>query len=141
MFASIDGDHIIGRQRTPAALQELLQSRLGILGYGVRARVFQASTEQAQHQLPRICLACIEQHCTDKRLNGVGQDGFPAVTATLHFPGTQAKIGPKLQSAGDLREGLAANEGRSEQRERVFLRIAMPTVELVSDDVTEKGVT
>lgn len=63
------------------------------------------------------------------------------MAAALHFSGTQSKIGPELQSASDLRKGLAANKRRSEQSERVLLRIAMPPIELVSDDVTEKGVT
>lgn len=71
MFASIDGDYVVGRQRTPTALQELLETRLRILGYGVGPSVLEASTKQAQHQRPRIRLAGIEQHCTDERLDGV----------------------------------------------------------------------
>ena len=101
----MSGFHREGRGR---GLQALLKPGLGILDRLVR--LGQGLTKQLQVSLGGL-ESGIHKNGAEDRLQGILQDGVPAVGASTGFASAQAEIVAKLKAAGQSGQGLLLDQG------------------------------
>ena len=133
-------DDDVLRQRQVAALQVLLQARLGVLAELFGRGRGEDRLEEAEDHLLGSLKAAFGEHGAEDGLHGIGRDRGTMRTARLHLAFAHAKEGRDVDLFGDDREGPLADEVGAHARKVAFGEVLVALEERVAHDAVENRV-
>src|SRR5262245_15110132 len=102
MRLAFGSNNCVPRQRDAAALQQLLELRLGIFAEDRGVGITQRRLEDAQHYSTSRFESVIDVDCADNGLERIGEDRGPLLTAAPQLPLAQLQLFADLQRVGAL---------------------------------------
>jgi hypothetical protein len=134
-------DQMVLRALQGAALQPFLQTGFRILERLARLQLRQRRAQQVQHPLAADLDAGVQIDGADQGLEGVGQDGGPAMTAGLALAGAQFQEFAQTQPVGGHGQRLAADHARAQARELALGGLRETLRERLGNHESEQGIT
>ena len=97
-------------------------------------------TQNAPYRLRRPLEARIKKDRAEQGLQGVRQNRCTAKTAGLQLAATEAQVLAQPEFPGNLRQGLAAHQGRPQPRQGALIRLRIGVIEHARDRAIEDRV-
>ena len=136
MVQAMDVDDAVRRHLKALGLQAFLQIRLGVLRRPL-GKILEPATEKVHHQGAGRFDAAVFVHGADQRFHRIPQDGSPVPRAGTQLPRAQKEVPAEVDPLCHCHERISFDEGRPQQRERIFPVILPGPMQVLSDDVTE----
>ena len=111
VLAALDGDDVISWQGPPAGLQPLLQKGLGVLSLPMARGLLQGTAEEAQNHCPGGRETGIQEDGTKHGLQGIFQNGIPAMGASAGLARAEPQVIAQFDVAGEPRQGFFLDQG------------------------------
>ena len=139
LFA-LDQLHLVVRRRQTAALQEFLQTSLGVLQLFRRRQVLETSLIEPLDEGARRRQVAVEIDGADQCLQRIGQNRLPPEAAALQLTRAELDLLTQGQIVGEFRQRLSAYQRGSQPAQMALVGLGQGLVQSLGNGEAEDGV-